>query len=442
MLWQLTALEAADRIRRGAIRSQDLVAACIARISETDDAIGAWSHFDADQALDQARAMDDLRQRGRPLGALHGVPVGVKDIFDTADMPTERGTPIHAGRRPDMDCTVVGKLREAGAVIMGKTVTTEFAFVNPAGTTNPHNHERTPGGSSSGSAAAVAAGHVPLAIGTQTNGSVIRPASFCGIYGFKPTRGTISRRGVLQTSSTLDQVGVFARSLPDTAALADALAGYDQDDTGSHSRPKPAMLAGSRTDPAMEPSFACFDLLFNDRLDTAAREGLAELVDRLDGRVEILPAPASFALAVSSHNIVHEYEFYHHLRDDVDTHWDQLSARLQPVMERARAYSKDQYQEALEMVGAAEQYFDAFFIDYDAVLAPAATGEAPELANGTGDPIFSTLWTFAGLPCISLPMLAGEAGLPVGVQMIGSAEGDDRLMSCAHWLQQHLQQDE
>ena len=438
MLWQLTALEAAEQIRAGAISSEDLVVACLERISQTDGAIGAWAYLDADQALGQAREMDRLRQSGHPIGALHGVPVGVKDIFDTRDMPTELGTSIHKGRRPDHDSTVVAKLREAGAVIMGKTVTTEFAFMHPAETTNPHDVTRTPGGSSSGSAAAVAAGHVPLAIGTQTNGSVVRPASFCGIYGFKPTRGIISRYGVLQTSKTLDQVGVFGRSLSDVALLSDAIGGFDRGDNATYARPKPAMLNGSQRDPVMEPSLAWFELPYDDRLDDDARAGFAELVEAFDARIETIPAPKSFAVAIECHKIVLEYEILRNLAQEVESHWDQLSATLRPVLERARTYSDAQYHDALEMVDAAQDYFRAFFADYDAVLAPAAAGEAPEISSGTGDPIFCTLWTFAGLPCVTLPVLVGAEGLPVGVQLIGSLEQDDRLLSCAGWLQNHL----
>jgi len=215
--WALTATEAVSQIREGKLSSVDLTKACLARIEETDGQIGAWAYLDAENALKQAEAMDDLRKHGRPIGALHGVPVGVKDIFDTADMPTGLGSPAHPTRQPDADCAAVEKLREAGAVILGKTVTTPLAFASPSTTRNPHNADYSPGGSSSGSAAAVAAGHIPLAIGSQTGGSVNRPASYCGTYGFKPTRGQISRRGALQTSQTLDCVGSFARTLEDVA---------------------------------------------------------------------------------------------------------------------------------------------------------------------------------------------------------------------------------
>ena len=227
------AVSLVSRMKEGEISAQDLVRDCLGQIEATEEAVKAWAYLDADQALVQAAALDELRQKGRPLGPLHGVPVGIKDIFDTADMPTEYGTPIHAGRRPEADCTAIAKLREAGAVIMGKTVTAEFAFLSPGKTTNPHNPAHTPGGSSSGSAAAVAAGHVPLAIGSQTNGSVVRPASFCGVYGLKPSRGMLSRHGVLQTSETLDQLGVFARTIEDIALITDALSGYDAPDAAT-----------------------------------------------------------------------------------------------------------------------------------------------------------------------------------------------------------------
>ena len=325
---------------------------------------------------------------------------------------------------------------------MGKTVTTEFAFLHPADTSNPHDAARSPGGSSSGSAAAVAAGQVPLAIGTQTNGSVIRPASFCGIYGFKPSRGLIPRSGVLQTSKSLDQIGVFSRSLGDAAALADAITGHDREDPACHDRPKPRVLGGMEDAPAMEPNLAWFDLPFADRLAEDARDGLQELVSALGGRVEVLPAPDSFTAAVDAQRVIHEYEILRHLDAEVSAHWDQISPSLQPVMERARGYSDAQYEDALALMAGAETYFEAFFMDYDAVLAPAAAGEAPVKSDGTGDPIFSTVWTFAGLPCVTLPLLAGASGLPVGAQLIGSAEADHRLFACANWLQTYLDADD
>ena len=213
----LTATAAADAIRKGELSAETLVRACLERIAAREDDVQAWAHVDPELALAQAREADAALRAGEATGALHGVPVGVKDIFDTADMPTENGSPIFAGRRPERDATCVAALRDAGAVIMGKTVTTELALLTPAKTRNPRNLAHTPGGSSAGSAAAVADHMVPAALGSQTAGSIMRPASFCGVYGFKPTLGLVPRAGVLMQSHTLDTVGLYARSIEDLA---------------------------------------------------------------------------------------------------------------------------------------------------------------------------------------------------------------------------------
>jgi Asp-tRNA(Asn)/Glu-tRNA(Gln) amidotransferase A subunit family amidase len=437
-LWELTAIEAARQIRAGVISSQDLVSACIARIAETDDDIRAWRHFDPDKASADALARDELRRHGGALGALHGIPVGVKDIIDTDDMPTELGSPIHRGRAPQANAAVVDKLLEAGAVIMGKTMTTEFAFLHPADTANPHNPAHSPGGSSSGSAAAVAAGHVPLAIGSQTNGSTIRPASFCGVFGFKPTRGMISRRGLLETSRTLDQVGVFARSLEDAASLSDVLGGYDPADCMSFLRARPSSLTGARDEPPVEPNLVWFELPFADRLSPASREGLAEVLECLGARVKKFPSPRSFAGVVHHQQVIHEYEMARALQAEVDDHWDLISESLKPALQRGLARSDDEYAQALAMIETMKDFYTEVFNEYDAIVAPSAAGEAPLKEAGTGDPIFSTLWTFSGLPALSLPLLVGETGLPVGVQLVGGLEGDDKLLRTAAWFVRHL----
>ncbi len=431
---KLSASEAVRKIRAGLLTSTDLVSACLRRIEETDGQLKAWAHLDRDKALAEAAEMDAVRKSGRPLGALHGVPVGLKDIIDTKDYPTERGSAVFTGRCPDRDAAVVERLRDAGAVILGKTKTTELAFVHPTDTTNPHDPGHIPGGSSSGSAAAVAAHQVPLALGTQTNGSVIRPASFCGTYGFKPTRGVISRRGVLATSNTLDQIGVFARTLEDSALLTDTLKGYDQTDDKCYPRPRPAMLEGFLSEPPVEPSLAFIDLPFADRLSADSRAGFTELVTALGARVERIPAPPAFADLVEVQRIIHEYEICQLLQDTFDNHWDRISATLKPVIERGRAITTSAYEDALSVAEAADGFFTAFFKDYDAILSPSAAGEAPKMGPSTGDPIFCTLWTLGGLPAVSMPLLVGENGLPIGVHLIGAVEQDDRLMRTARWL--------
>jgi Asp-tRNA(Asn)/Glu-tRNA(Gln) amidotransferase A subunit family amidase len=437
----LSAVDAAARIREGRLSSVDLVKSCLARIEETDGELKAWVHLDADHALAQAEEMDSIRRSGRPTGALHGVPVGLKDIIDTKDFPTERGTRAFAGRRPDKDAALVERLREAGAVVLGKTATTEFAFVHAAETRNPHNVAHSPGGSSSGSAAAVAAFQVPLAIGTQTNGSVVRPASFCGIYGFKPTRGVISRRGILQTSKSLDQVGAFGRTLEDVALLTDVVGGYDPSDMLSYARPRPKMLEGSRADVPVEPELVWFDGLFGDLLADDARAGLEAVIETLGGRVERLPVPDSFSMLVDVQRTIHEYEICHHLADEFAEHWDLISDTLRPIIERGREISDAQYEDALQVMASAGDFFATFFNDYDAVIVPGATGEAPKFGNGTGNPIFCTIWTLCGLPSLNLPILVGETGLPFGVQLIGGTEEDDRLLRTANWVLKELQND-
>ncbi|MFK7874747.1 MAG: amidase [Paracoccaceae bacterium] len=436
--YSLSALDALAYMAAGRLSSVQLVQSCLDRIAATDDAIKAWAFLDGDAALAQAAECDRLRKAGLPLGSLHGVPVGLKDIIDTAKMPTQRGTPIFAGRTTDHVARLVEQLREAGAVIMGKTVTTELAFVHANDTRNPHNTDHSPGGSSSGSAAAVAACHVPLAIGTQTNGSVIRPASFCGTFGFKPTRGVISRSGVLQTSVSLDQVGCFGRTLRDVALLTDAISGYDQHDPASFARPRPDMLAGAGADVPVTPDLAWFDLPFNDRLSEDARTGLDEVLDILGDQVTRMEPADTLSNLVAVQQRIHEYEINQHQGTVFENHWDQISDTLQPVITRARSISKAEYDDALAVKASAESFFADFFVEFDAILAPSAAGEAPVFGNGTGDPIFCTLWTLAGLPCVSLPLLVGDTGLPIGVQLIGPAEKDDRLLRTARWLQTHL----
>src|SRR5262247_63048 len=285
-LQALGAVEAARLIREGAVTSVEVVEACLARVKEVDGQVQAWAFLDPEHALAQARAADELKLSGQPIGPLHGVPVGLKDIIDTADMPTENGSVLHAGRTPSHDATVVAKLREAGAVIMGKTVTTEFATRSPGKSRNPHDPAHTPGGSSSGSAAAVAAGMVPLALGSQTTGSTIRPASFCGVYGFKPTHGLIPRHGMFRLSRTLDHVGLFARTIEDVALLLEELSAHDERDPDTRPRPRVPYRAVAVGEPPLAPMFAFVKSSLWDRVDADAREAFEELVATLGDRVE------------------------------------------------------------------------------------------------------------------------------------------------------------
>jgi Asp-tRNA(Asn)/Glu-tRNA(Gln) amidotransferase A subunit family amidase len=438
--YTLTATVAVQAIASGRLSSVDLVKSCLAQIADTDASINAWAYLDPESALAQAAECDRIRKAGLGTGPLHGLPVGLKDVIDTRDMPTQRGTDIFKDRQPDKDARLVERLRESGAVIMGKTVTTELAFVHANDTRNPHNPEHSPGGSSSGSAAAVAACHVPLAVGTQTNGSVIRPASFCGTFGFKPTRGVISRAGVLKTSDSLDQVGCFGRSLEDVALLTDALAGYDQADSCSFARPRPQMRAGAQAEAPVAPDLVWFNLPFYDRLSPDAHEGMEVVLDVLGPRITRMAAADTLANLVAVQARIHEYEICQHQAAVFDANFEDLSRELQLIVARGRKISEAEYTDALAVKASAQTFFDELFVEFDAIIAPCATGEAPKFGSGTGDPIFCTLWTLAGLPCVSLPLLVGDNNLPIGVQLIGPIEKDDRLLRTARWLQLHLAQ--
>ena len=436
----LSASEATEKLRNGILTSEELVTACLNRIEQTDNQIKAWVHLDREYALKQAGELDQIRQNGKPMGPLHGIPVGLKDIADTSFYPTEFGSPIFTGRKADSDAFVVQRLIEAGAVILGKTATAEFAFVNPAETRNPNNLEHTPGGSSSGSAAAVAAYHVPLAIGTQTNGSVIRPASFCGTYGFKPTSGVISRTGFLQTSRTLDQVGVFSRTVEDAALLVDAIACFDPADPGSYPRARPGMASGAASQPPIEPQFAWLEMPYADLYSSDVKEGFEEVINALGTQIERITPADTFAGLIETHRIIHEYEFCQHLADTIDKNWGQISPQLKANIERGREISSEAYEHALVSRDQTISFFGDFFKDYDAILTPSALGEATLYSEGhTGNPICCTIWTLAGLPGINLPLLVGGNGLPIGVQLVGAREEDDRLLRSANWLLKQLQ---
>ncbi len=434
-LYALSASDAARLIREGVISSAQLVEACLARVRETDAQVQAWAFLDPDHALAQARAADDWRGQGRPTGPLHGVPVGIKDIIDTADMPTENGSVLHAGRTPSRDAPVVAMLRAAGAVIMGKTVTTEFATYTPGKTRNPHNPAHTPGGSSSGSSAAVAASMVPLALGSQTNGSTIRPASFCGVYGFKPTHGLIPRHGIFRLSRTLDQVGLFARTVEDIALLAEQLVGYDERDPDSRPRARIPFRDVAAEEPPLPPMFAFVKTPRWQRVNGDAKEAFAELSDALGDRVEELELSGAAEEAFEWHRVIMDTEMAGSLDREWEKGRDRLSERLRTQLERGREVRALDYQRALARVPElTESFAELFQQRYDAFLTPAAPGTAPEGLGSTGDPVFCTLWTLTGMPALSVPLMQGANGLPLGVQLVGPRHGDARLLRTARWL--------
>ena len=430
----LSATDAARAIREGAVRSEELTESCLARIREVDEQVQAWAFLDPEHALVQARARDADRAEGRAVGPLHGVPIGIKDIIDTGDMPTEDGSALHAGRTPAHDAAVVRLLRAAGAVIMGKTVTTEFATYTPAKTHNPHNPEHTPGGSSSGSAAAVAAGMVQLAIGSQTNGSVIRPAAFCGVYGFKPTHGLIPRSGVLKLSRTLDQMGVFARTLEDIALVAEQLVGYDALDPDTRIRARIPFVATAAAEPPLPPLLAFVKGPVWDRADEETREAFDELKTALGDRVVEVELPGMVEQALDWHRTIMEAE----MAANLDREWEKAHDRLIPALReqlgRGRAVTALDYQRACARIPLINEGFTEIFERCDAIITPATPGTAPKFSESTGDPAFCTLWTLCGMPALSLPLMRGGNGLPLGVQLVGRRNDDARLLRTARWL--------
>ena len=431
---QLDAVELRDRLARGALRAVELAEACLEEIGRREPEVGAWAYLDGDHVMAQAKALDDHRTRGRPIGPLHGLPVGLKDIIDTAGMPTENGTPLDAGRKPAEDAYVVQRLKRDGAVIMGKTVTTELALRHPGKTRNPHNPAHTPGGSSSGSAAAVAARMAPFALGTQTLGSVIRPASFCGVVGFKPTFGAIPRCGVLSQSPSLDTLGVFAGSVGAAALLADSLFGYDAADSATTLAPAPRLFETATSDAPVKPTFAFVRQPAWDTASPEMQEGFAELQEALGDDCDEVELTSHFAEALRFSETVQLAElaksYYHYERRGRD----QLSAGMQKAIDGGRSILAHDYLAARDWPALLNDVLEAIFSRYDVILTPAAPGPAPEGLESTGSAAFNAIWTFCGVPAVTLPLLLSESGLPMGVQLVGRRGDDGRLLRSARWL--------
>jgi Asp-tRNA(Asn)/Glu-tRNA(Gln) amidotransferase A subunit family amidase len=434
----LGAVEIRDRIAGGALRAADLAEALIGRIAETEPQLEAWAWFDPEAVRAQAAALDMQRRVGRPTGPLHGVPVGVKDIIDTARAPTENGTAIDAGRVPSRDAVVVSRLKAAGAIIMGKTVTTELAFLHPGPTRNPMNPGHTPGGSSSGSAAAVASGQVPLAIGTQTGGSVIRPADFCGAVGFKPSFGAIPRTGILTQSPSLDTVGVFARSVPDAALLAEVLFGHDPDDRATTVGPTPRLLDLARSRPPLPPVFAFVRPPGWDDAAAETRAALGELAASLGEQCFEAPLPNAFDEAAAIRARINLAEMAKCYFSYERRGRNLLSETIRGAIDEGKAIAARDYIAALDWSDVLYAGLAEIFERCDAILCPAATGPAPQGLASTGDAIFNGLWTLVGAPAVTLPLFEADGGLPMGVQLIGRRGDDGRLLRTANWLMHHV----
>ncbi len=427
-LFRLGLVEAVNKIATGEITSADLTQSCLARIAQLEDEVGAFAWLDAARAVDCAGRADARQHAGDPLGALHGLPIGVKDIMPTLGVPTGRGSPIHRGDVPTASADVVEKLEAAGAFVLGKTVTAEFAFLTPGKTRNPWSLLHTPGGSSSGSAAAVAAGFCPGALGTQTNGSMIRPAAFCGVVGYKPTQGFIRFDGVHQFSRTLDQIGVFARSVADCAWLAAALADEPGIPTAPASLDRLPKLAAVRTpvwDRATEAQQARF------AADVAALREAGALVWEAE-------LPVRFAEAHAAQRRIMYREATVEFAALSRTRADDLSAGLRAALAEGARVSDAELAEALAVRDELAQSLDVFFGDFDAIITPPATGEAPLGIETTGDPVFCTIWTLTQVPAISIPTGFGPSGLPLGLQITAGRGRDGVALTVAAWCEARL----
>jgi Asp-tRNA(Asn)/Glu-tRNA(Gln) amidotransferase A subunit family amidase len=422
--WRLGGAEAARRIAAGELSSEALVGACLERIAEREPTIHAWAHLDAEAALAQARERD----ASAPRGPLHGIPVAVKDIVDTADLPTEYGTAIHAGHRPERDAACVARLRAAGAVVIGKTVTTELALFKPPPTRNPVDPARTPGGSSSGSAAAVADAMVPLGIASQTAGSTVRPASFCGILGFKPTHGLIDNAGVLCLSPRLDTLGMLTREAADLELLGAVLA----------DRWEP--LADGAAERA--PAVAVARTPWWDAADADGRRAVEVAAERLAGagaRVREVELAESFAPLPGAQDTLMAFDMARNLAWEFDHHADELSDVLRAVLERGRETSPEAAEAAAGMAHACHAELAALLGGDEVLLVPAVVGEPPLVADGsTGDPLFCRAWTLLGVPAMSVPGLAGANGLPIGVLLVGPRGADRAVRAAGAWAAARL----
>ncbi len=433
-LWALDACALAERLAKGLVTAEAVTASCLERAAQQEPTLKAFVHLDAERALAQARALDDRRRHGLPGGPLFGLPVGVKDIIDTADQPTQWGTPLYRGRQPRQDATIVRRLRAAGAVILGKTVTTEFAFMHPGATVNPHDVKRTPGGSSSGSAAGVAAGLMPLALGTQTNGSMIRPASFCGVFGFKPTFGLVSRAGVLTQSPSLDQVGCFARSLADLALIAEVLVGDDPADPATRPLATPPFRQVLAEGTRVTPTVAVVRTHRWDEMEPDGKAAFDELVAQLGPAAEVVTLPPLFGEAWEMLRRIMLSEIAHSLSGAQAKGRAEMSDKLNSLLDEGRGVSAVEYHVAQAARAAMLREMDELFAGFDAILTPAAKGQAPLGLGSTGDALYCSTWSLLGLPAVSLPILAGAEGLPIGAQLVAAAGDDARLLRHADWL--------
>ena len=430
----------ASKIKDAQLSSVDVCKAFIERIEKFDKEIKAWAHFDKKVLLEKAEEADEHRRSGKPLGSLHGVPVAVKDIIGTIDMPTECGTVIRKGKSYSQNAEIIDMLHSAGALVMGKTATSELAFLGPSDTTNPHDNSRTPGGSSSGSAAAVASFMAPVSIGSQTGGSIIRPASYCGVVGYKPTYGLISRNGVLRTSYNLDHMGVFGRSVEDVAMLAKVLIKKDKYDPATIHYSADNFVEETKKGPLFEPKFIFYKTEHWKLIDKKSQGAFEYFIKSFPKNIEVFDTPSYFKDIHKYHQIIHETDLANNFSVYYKKYKKKLSKYMQDAIANGNKHSAKEYAEAIDFMKRSYESYQEVFEDYHGVLSPSSPGVAPKGLKSTGTAEFNKVWSYMGTPCISLPLLEGENNLPLGVQMIGDKYDDHRFLGVANWLEKECKE--
>ena len=434
-IFSLKVEEIVSKIKDAQLTSVELCEKYIERINKFEKDVKVWAHFDKKLLLEKAAEADEYRRSGKPLGPLHGIPVAVKDIFGTIDMPTECGTSIRKGKSYSQNAEVIDLLISAGAIIMGKTATAELAYLGPPKTTNPNDYSRTPGGSSSGSAAAIASYMAPLSIGSQTGGSIIRPASYCGVVGYKPTYGLISRNGVLKTSEKLDHVGVFGKSVEDVALLAKVLIKKDKFDSASVYYSAENMLLETKKGPLFEPKFIFYKTEHWKLIEKKSREAFEYFIKSFKKNIEIFDTPSYFKEIHKYHQIIYETDLANNFGLYFKKYKKKLSKPMQDAIVKGNKHSAKEYAEALDFMKRSYESYEEVFEDYHGVLSPASPGVAPKSLKTTGSAEFNKVWSYLGTPCISLPLLQGDANMPLGVQLTGAKYDDHRFLGIANWLE-------
>ena len=439
-IFSLSLEELAEKIKSGQLSSVEVCEKYIDRIKKFEKDVKAWAHFDKKVLLEKATEADEHRKAGKPTGSLHGVPIAVKDIIGTVDMPTECGTVIRKGKSYSQNAEIIDLLHASGAIVMGKTATSELAYLGPPATTNPHDKNRTPGGSSSGSAASVASFMAPASIGSQTGGSVIRPASYCGVVGYKPSYGLISRNGVLRTSYSLDQIGMFGRKVEDVAMLAKVLIKKDKYDAATIHYSTENILSETKKGPIFEPKFIFYKTDHWKIIDKKSRESFEYFIKSFKKNIEIFDTPSYFKDIHKYHQIIHETDLANNFSVYYKKFKKKLSKYMQDAISNGNKYTAKEYAEAIDFMKRSYESYEEVFEDYHGVLSPSSPGVAPKGLKSTGTAEFNKVWSYLGTPCISLPLLEGENNLPLGVQLIGNKYDDHRFLGVAKWLEKECQE--